>query len=250
MIKVVVFGGTTEGRRLCEFCAEHAVPILYCVATEDGARVVSHLPNISVHIGRLGAGEMAELLSQNAPAHVYDATHPYAEETSRNIEAACHQTGMPLLRVVRENADPQGCIAFDSMDNLLTWLESEPGNIFVTTGSSHARAFACLRDFQNRVWLRILPSIESLKTCLELGYRPDRLICMQGPFSEDLNYAMFKAVNANILVTKNSGSTGGFSEKVRAARSLEMRTAVLSKPAESMGISLEEACKRLMELTI
>ena len=86
-----------------------------------------------------------------------------------------------------------------------------------------------------------------MRTCLDLGYRPERLICMQGPFSEGLNRAMFKAANAGILVTKNSGAAGGFPEKARAAESLGMVTAVLAKPYESGGVSLEYALQIIME---
>ena len=248
MIKAVIFGGTTEGRKLCEICAEYAITIRYCVATADGARSVESLPNVSVWVGRLKADEMKMLLERDKPALVVDATHPYAQESGRNIAAACKGANVPLLRVVRERVEEQDCITFTGMNDLLVWLEQQSGNIFVTTGSSHAGEFCRLSDYQNRVWLRILPSSDSLRICLDLGYCPERLICMQGPFSEELNRAMFKDANARILVTKNSGAAGGFLEKVRAAQSLGMLTAVLLKPEEAGGITLEEACNRIMEL--
>ena len=250
MTKAVILGGTTEGRKLCEFCAKHAVPIVYCVATEDGARPVENLPNIDVHVGRLNAAEMSALLLRYRPSLVVDATHPYAEEVGKNIAEACGETSIKLVRVHRESAQEPDCVSFRSMEDMLAWLETESGNIFVSTGSSSAEAFTRLADFRERVWLRVLPNVESLKICLNLGYRPERLICMQGPFSEELNYAMFRNANAHILVTKESGAPGGFSEKARAARSLGMVTAVLSKPEETGGVSLEEAYKILLELAV
>ena len=265
MIRVIVFGGTTEGRKLCEVCAEYEIPVRYCVATTDGARQVGDLPNVIVNVGRLSTGEMLSLIRQDSPALVIDATHPYAEEASRNISAACRNSGIPLLRVTRESiewesaekesaeresAEKQSCICFTGIDDLLAWLELQQGNIFVTTGASYAETFAKLPDFQRRIWLRILPNMESLRVCLDLGYRPERLICMQGPFSEELNSAMFKAANAKILVTKNSGAAGGFPEKVRAAGSLGMLTALLRKPDEPGGVSLEDARLKIMELQI
>ena len=249
MSRAVIFGGTAEGRKLCELCAEYAISTVYCVATADGARPVNALPNVDIRVGRLGTGEMTALLGQNKTALVIDATHPYAEDASRNILAACQSAGNSLLSIVRESGEEQNCIYFKHLDDLLSWLEQEPGNVFVTMGSSHAEAFAGLADYQNRVWMRVLPSLNSLRICLDWGYRPGRLVCMQGPFSEELNRAMFLNANAKILVTKNSGATGGFPEKVRAARSLGMLTAVLSKPQAVDGVSLEEACKRIMELS-
>ena len=123
MISTVVFGGTTEGRKLCEACAGYEIPIRYCVATKDGARPVENLPNVYIHVGYLGAGEMLSLIRHDSPALVIDATHPYAQEASRNITAACQSSGIPLLRVSRENAEEQGCKHFADMDGLLEWLE-------------------------------------------------------------------------------------------------------------------------------
>ena len=41
---------------------------------------------------------------------------------------------------------------------------------------------------------------------------------MQGPFSAELNIAMIKQLDIKYLVTKDTGASGGFPEKVRAAK--------------------------------
>ena len=250
MSKVMIFGGTTEGRNLCEFCAGIRLPIVYCVATQDGAHPVEALLNVDIRVGRLEAAQMVALFQQKELLLVVDATHPYAENVSGNIVAACRQTNVPLLRIMRESRMEKGCSYFKTMDDLVAWVAKEPGNIFVTTGFSAAAAFCSIADYRNRVWMRILPSVDSLQTCLDFGYRPDRLICMQGPFSESMNYEMFRATAARILVTKESGAAGGFPEKIRAAQRLGMTTAVLSKPREPEGVSLMEAKQRLTALSI
>jgi precorrin-6x reductase len=94
----------------------------------------------------------------------------------------------------------------------------------------------------------MLPGIEGLQTCLELGYPSAHRICMQGPFSRELNRAMFAAAGAAILVTKNSGPQGGFTEKLEAAGDLGMRVALLTRPAEPDGMPLERALRELAGL--
>ena len=256
MHKLIIFGGTTEGRKLCEICAMRGIPALYAVATPDGAQAVAHLQHITVHVGRLSLQGMADLLAATAPELVLDATHPYAQEAGQNIAAACQSANIPLLRVTRETgtaAQPQADLSFRYAEDLLSWLAHEPGNVFSAMGASFAGVLAKLPDFQSRVWLRVLPSLDSLRICLELGYPAQHIICMQGPFSEELNAAMFKAADARILVTKNSGAVGGFAEKVRAAKSLGMKIAICEKledwkkPEAAKGCSLEEACKRIWE---
>ena len=52
---------------------------------------------------------------------------------------------------------------------------------------------------------------------------------------------MFKACGADILLTKDTGSAGGFPEKLAAAKALGMQVLVIRRPAESSdGKSLEE----------
>ena len=247
MAKLLIFGGTTEGRRLCEACAARGIPALYCVATEDGARAVAGLAGIAIRAERLDAEAIADLLQQFGPALVIDATHPYAREASRNIKEACDVAAFPLLRVARENGEDVGDVSASSLEELLPWIEGHDGNIYATTGASAAHVLCRLPNFRERVWLRILPNLESLRTCLELDYHPARLVCMQGPFSEALNRELFRAANARILLTKNSGAAGGFEEKICAAKSLGMAVAVLGRPEETGGVSLEEAMKTIEE---
>jgi precorrin-6x reductase len=250
MPDVLIFGGTTEGRLLCEACAGRDISALYCVATELGILSNSvRLPGIAARVGRLDAAAMAALILREKPTLVLDATHPYAAEVSANIREACAKTGTPRIRVLREEGEAPGCRRFSNRNKLLAWLEETPGMIFAATGVKEAVIFTGLPAFQERVWFRLLPGIEGLRTCLELGYPPAHLICMQGPFSRELNRAMFAAAGAAILVTKNSGPPGGFVEKLEAAADLGMRVALLTRPPEPDGLPLERALRKLAELT-
>lgn len=258
---VVIFGGTTEGRVLCELCEQHELPALCCVATQEGARAVERLAYVSVSAKRLDEQAMTALLKETSPRLVVDATHPYAVDASSTIAAACMRASLPLLRVEREREQEQetheSCLAFDNTNTLLAWLEEQEGVIFSTCGSSYAKLFTQLTNFQERVWMRVLPSTESIQSCLDAGYRPDHLVAMQGPFSERLNRALFETAGARILVTKNSGKAGGFSEKLKAAESLDMRTAVMLRKDDTASLtaekyqscaSLEEASRQIVEL--
>lgn len=78
----------------------------------------------------------------------------------------------------------------------------------------------------------------SLKRAIELGYSNKNIICMQGPFFEELNIAMIKSIDAKFLVTKESAASGGFHEKVNACIKADAKCLVLKKPEEE-GITLE-----------
>lgn len=80
--------------------------------------------------------------------------------------------------------------------------------IFLTTGISSVEKFIILKD-EKELYVRILPVPEHIALCLDMGIPPARIIAMHGPFSEDLNRAMFRQYQINTMVTKESGDAGG-----------------------------------------
>ena len=59
-----------------------------------------------------------------------------------------------------------------------------------------------------------------------------QICAMQGPFSAEMNIAMLKQTDAAFLVTKDTGTTGGYPEKEQAAHQLGVRMVVISRPEE------------------
>ena len=89
----------------------------------------------------------------------------------------------------------------------------------------------------------------SIRICRELGYGGRHIIAMQGPFSEEMNYVQLKEFHCSYMVTKDGGDTGGFKEKIQAAKRAGVICVVIDRPEEK-GLSLvqiEEAVKEWME---
>ena len=248
MFDIVLFGGTTEGREIAEFLSENSISSLVCVATEYGGTLLDCSPPVQVQCKRMDKTEMIALFSTKRPRIVIDATHPYATQVSENIHLACQEENVRYVRVLRERLESDGCMSFASIDSLIAWLNQTEGIIFAATGAKEAGALTHVKNFVDRVFLRLIPSSEGVNTCMELGYPMKHLICMQGPFSKAMNIAMFREVNAKILVTKESGKNGGFAEKLSAAIACNMTTAILSRPTEQSGLSLNEAKALLLEV--
>ena len=245
MAEVVLFGGTTEGRELAELLQKNAVETLVCVATGYGEALLAPDGTLRVHTGRLDADGMAAVLTEEKPTVVIDATHPYAAEVSRTIRAVCERLEMRYLRVRRESIDGADCVRFADMRRLITWLNTTPGVIFSTFGAKEVAALAQVEDFAERVWLRMLPLEESLRLAREAGFPPKHIICMQGPFSQEVNEVMFRAAGADILLTKESGRAGGFQEKLAAARACGMTVVLLERPEDADGLTLQQIKTRI-----
>ena len=117
-MRVVIFSGTTEGRRLSAQTAAMGAETIVCVATEYGRTVQEQVPGAQTLSGRLDAEQMAEVL-RTADLCI-DATHPYAREASRNIRAAARAAKVPCRRLLRRESElPPDCLlAEDAAESL------------------------------------------------------------------------------------------------------------------------------------
>ena len=247
--KIAVFAGTTEGRVLASRLAGSRVAVDVFVATEYGKEEIPKAENLQVHDGRVDEIQMEKLFQEKKYDLILDATHPFAVVVTANIREAAEKTGTPLLRILRDKiSDGSDCriITVENIQSAVDFLKTTEGPVFVTTGSKELSAFLALPDWETRIYARVLSMPEVVKTCADMGFYGSHLIAMQGPFAEDLNVAMMKAVHAKWMVTKESGKAGGFEEKVSAAKKAGVGLVVIGRPVEE-GISLEEGIAYLEE---
>ena len=128
-------------------------------------------------------------------------------------------------------------------------LRELPGNVLLTTGSKELHHFA-VPGLVERCYPRVLPTMDSLERCLSLGFSPAHIICMQGPFSQELNAALIRQFQIRTLVTKDSGGCGGFRAKAEAARETGCALLVVERPAQETGLTLEELKTALKEARV
>ena len=248
MFELCVFAGTTEGRRLVALLRDQPVRVLACVATEYGQALIPAGGNIEISAGRMDEADMRALLAARRFDAVIDATHPYAEQASRNIAGACAASGTRYLRLNRDGGDlPGSAIRVDSIQAAADFLAKHPGNALLTTGGKALAPYAGVEGFRERFYARVLPLASSLAACEAAGFPPSHVIAMQGPFSAELNAAMLRSVHAKYLVTKASGDSGGFREKLEAAEAAGARCVVVGPPPQAEGMGFAEAVKWLEE---
>lgn len=237
MDKILLFAGTTEGRNLAEFLEKNQIPTEVCVATQYGETLLEEGKYLHVHAGRLDETEMEQQIQKQITL-VIDATHPYAVIVSQNIRRACSRTGTEYIRLARKETDAswkqemEDVTEVASVAEAAAFLAKKEGRIFAATGSKELSAYQVIPDYQDRVVARVLSTPEAVSECAMLGFSGKNLICMQGPFTEDLNVAMLRQAQASWMVTKESGKAGGFLEKLRAAKKAGAKLVVIKRPGE------------------
>ncbi len=233
-----IIGGTSEGRNLLKALAGFDIDIFVSVATEYGAGLIEKQSNIRVMAARMDLTAMRDFLKQHKPECVIDATHPYATVVTATVKEACSLEECHYMRLLRPSSESGDYITVTDFAEAVELLNHMDGNIFLTTGSKNLKDFTAVRDYADRIALRILPMENSLQNALQLGYKPANIVCMQGPFSKELNIAMLKKFHSKFMVTKDSGAAGGFDEKVEAAAAAGAKLLVIGRePEEGSGYS-------------
>ncbi len=273
MSRIAIFAGTTEGRKLSECLSAAGIDHTVCVATEYGEIVLKphHLAN--VHQGRMNREEIKEFLQNGGFKAVVDATHPYAKEVTCNIKDAVirlEERGItiPYLRLKRDiiasdsfegqresgvdkesNRIVSDYVAyFETNEECAEMLKHTEGNILLTTGSKELSKYCGLESMKNRLYVRVLPGMESLSLCMEQGICGKQIIAMQGPFTTQLNEALIRQYHIAHLVTKESGVSGGYREKLEAAKRTGTRVYVIGRTEEKEGYTFAEVCEQLEKL--
>ncbi len=251
MKKIVIFGGTSEGRLLAKYCDENFIPAIVCVATEYGTELLEEYKNISVSEGRKDEEAMKKLFLDNNVEKVYDATHPYAKIVSENIIKVCNELELEYVRILRDSKVLDKTLEkyykeFENIEEVVDYLKDKNEKVLIATGSKELYKYKEL-EVKN-LYPRVLANMIGIKACEDIGIPSSNIIAMQGPFDIDTNVALLKKYACKYLVTKESGDIGGFSEKIEACKKVDAKALVIKRPTKEEGVSLEEAISGLEDL--
>lgn len=246
---ILVLAGTLDGRELAVRLAKTGFQVMVSVISEYG-RSLAEVPGISVHIGQLAVDGMKELITASGIKTVVDASHPYAVNVSANAMIACEDSGIPYIRYERAE------VGLPDYKHL--YMVSDAGEaarlaarmgkvIFLTTGSRTLTIFKnepLLSDC--RLIARVLPQIDVITECISLGFNPGDIVAIKGPFSQELNMALFKEYGTQVVITKNSGTVGGADTKISAAMELGLPLIVIGRP----DVNYRNLCKTPEEVIL
>lgn len=242
-MKILIFSGTADGRRLSYDLASmgHEVTVSVASCTGKAFEEQAH-PEIRTVCGRKTAAEMTALMEGNDL--IIDATHPYAAEASREIRLAEGEAAKKLLCLKRpESVAPYGTVKVRSAEEAAEYLSGREGNILLTTGSKELAAFEKLS--RDRLYVRILPTVPAIQAAEAVGIDSRHIIAMTGPFSRTFNEFLIRAFKISWLVTKDGGPEGGFYEKAAACENCEIPMVLITRPEDGEGLFYEELLKEV-----
>jgi precorrin-6A/cobalt-precorrin-6A reductase len=233
---ILVLGGTSDALEIAGKLSALTHDIIISTATAYGFEVSRERFSGEIVFGRMDRDTLKNFLHEWKIGYVVDASHPYAENISRNAISVCQELGIPYLRFERPELeqDHSGRIVCRSLEQagelVEELLKKIPGLAFITTGINNIEKMLGKISDKSRLKVRILPQSETVRKLEDLGLNADQIIAMKGPFSEEMNYLMFKEAGAAVLVAKDSGKEGGTDHKLAAADRLGIKVILIRRP--------------------
>ena len=230
---ILVLAGTVDGREIAAnlMSAGHEV----CVSVvSDYGKSLAEQSGAKVQAAAMTDRELEQFIRDEKVRLVIDATHPYAVNVSRNAVKAAEWAHVPCLRYERPGSrlpDYHKLLVARDMQEAAGLAVQAGKTIFLTTGSHTLGVFRAAANATDcRLIARVLPQPEVLSACMDAGFSPADIVAVQGPFSRELNLALFREFGADVMVTKNSGTVGGTDSKIVAAMELDMTVVVVQRP--------------------
>ncbi|ORT99542.1 Cobalt-precorrin-6x reductase [Anaerovibrio sp. JC8] len=230
---IFVAAGTQDGRELAGYILSRGYEVVASVVSQYGQELLQSYKGIKVNDRPLDEAGFVEYFRENDVKCFVDASHPYAANISTNAMKACEQAGVPYIRYERamSHLDYDKAYYVNGYEEAAVKAGELGKNVFLTTGSRSLPIFAKSEALGDaRIVCRILPESGVVKEARELGFTPDNIIAMQGPFSKELNKELFIKYNADVVVTKNSGSLGGADTKFDAVKELGLPLVIIDRP--------------------
>ena len=213
---ILVFGGTTEGRKAVEVLEEGGSPYYYSTKTGEQDLTLHHGQRID---GALDAEAMQNFCREHDIRLMVDAAHPFAVQLHQTIAEVSDTLKIPAIRYER---------IFPERDASLEWLDSyeqvprDIKTLLATTGVQSITKLKPLEAAGVKVYYRILNRESSIALAQKQGATMEQLCYFEDP--KDV------PVEADAILLKESGLSGGFQEKVDAAKARGMRILVLKRP--------------------
>ena len=215
---ILVFGGTTEGRKAVEVLEEGGSPYFYSTKTGEQDITLQHGVRID---GALDEAAMMHFCTEHGIRMIVDAAHPFAALLHQTIAKTASALSLPVVRFER---------IYPPCDPAITWIDDytqiprDIHSLLATTGVQSISKLKPLAADGISIFYRILNRPSSIALALKQGATQAQLCYYDDP--NDI------PVQADAILLKESGLSGGFTEKVEAAKACGMRVIAIKCPEQ------------------
>lgn len=222
---ILILGGTTEGRLAVKVLDEAGTPFYY--ATKGSEQQIESKHGIRLS-GGLDEQSMVDFCRTNHIRLLVDAAHPFATALHANVDHTATTLRIPVVRLERIYPIPSpSSIVCRDYDDAIARLEAKGiTRLLALTG---VNTIGKLTAYWKRhtTYFRILDRDESRNIAEKWGFPSTQLLWYeaQTPTAE-----LISQYRPQAILTKESGESGGYSEKEAACRDAGIPFFVISRP--------------------
>ena len=238
---ILILGGTTEGRLAVRIA--DAAGSKYWYSTRGDLQQID-CKNGTHITGALDEPAMTAFCADHGIRLLIDAAHPFAVELHRTVAAVAESLDLPVVRVERVYSEDAAGIAPGSDRASLRWCDDYADAIHQMEADGITRLLALtgvqtigkLRPYWSAhdCWFRILRRDESLEKAAQQSFPSERLVF----YEEEDDAALIDRLQPQAILTKESGESGGFSQKVAAAKAAGIPVYVVRRPPLPAGFEI------------
>ena len=240
---ILLFGGTTEGRKAITELEEAGQVFYY--STKTGEQDVPLHHGMAVQ-GAMDAGAMTAFCREHDIRLLIDAAHPFAAQLHQTVADVAVSMGIPAIRFER---------LYPERDSSLVWCDDfqdavnrfSEQSLLATTGVQTIGLLQPLEKRGVKMWYRILPRQSSIALAKRQG-ATDGQLCFYQEDEDDT--ALFRRLRPEAVIMKESGLSGGFVDKVNAAQQSGIKVYVVKRPPVSdvfHTVNGEHGLRRMVE---
>ena len=237
---ILILGGTTEGRKAVQVVESAGKPYYYSTVGNEQAIEAVHAIRLT---GGMDEEKMAQFCREKKISLLVDAAHPFAIRLHRTLAKVSSRLRIPVVRLERQ---------YPAHDKRLIWCTDYAAaidrlradgicNLLALTG---VKTIAKLRPYweQTPCWFRILNRKESLSLAESDGFPKERIIFFHEGEDEK---KLLDRLHPDAILTKESGESGYFKEKVEAAQACGIPVYVIQRPPLPDSFTFVQGLERL-----
>lgn len=222
---ILIFGGTTEGRTAVKVLDEAGSPYYY--STRGNAQQIECKHGTRV-AGGMDCDAMTEFCSTHNIRLIIDAAHPFASLLHTTVATVSEQLDLPVIRLERRYPPRDESLVWcDTFDDAIDYLEShEIRDLLALSG---VQTITKLQRYWKKhpCHFRVLDRDDSREIARRAGFPAENLLFWQEGQDE---LTLFRQLRPGAILTKESGESGYYEEKITAARQLGIPVIVIRRP--------------------
>jgi len=237
-LKILLMGGTKDSINIIKFLKKELKNsyILATTTTDYGGLLAKDAGCDDTISKSLDVKKIMSIIENKSIDMLIDSTHPFAVNGTKNAIESAKKTNIDYIRFEREKLDLKYTKhenihlveSFEAAGKLINekWNDK---NILHLAGINTVETILNYVNKEN-LFIRVLPVRTSIEKCEKLGINSSHIIAIQGIFSKEFNKILMEEYNSEIIITKESGKSGGTISKLLAAKELKLPVVLIDRP--------------------